>query len=142
MQLHRDRDKFAAAGAELVVIGQGTPRHAEHFIEQHELEGLRVLVDPDRTAYKLAGTKIGGVTDLFNPGVVAKGLLTSLRTGKVQGRTQGDNAQLGGVMIVLPGGDVPWTHLAEDAGDNAPPEEVLEALERAVQGSGKGADNG
>jgi hypothetical protein len=142
VQLHRDRDKFAAAGAELVVIGQGTPRHAEHFIEQHGVEGLRVLVDPDRTAYKLAGTKIGGVGDLFGPGVVAKGIMTSLRTGKVQGRVQGDAAQLGGVMIVMPGGEVAWTHLAEDAGDNAPPDEVLDALESAVKGSGKPADNG
>ena len=141
MQLHRDREKFDAAGAELVVIGQGTPRHAQHFIDEHELDGLRVLVDPDRAAYKKAGTKVGSVGDLFGPGVVAKGIVPSLRTRKVQGRTQGHPAQLGGVMIVLPGGEVAWTHLAENAGDNAPPEEVLEALGRAVKGSGKPTDN-
>ena len=56
MQLHRDREKFYAAGARLVVIGQGTPRHAQHFREQFDLDDLEILVDPDREAYAIAGT--------------------------------------------------------------------------------------
>src|ERR1700750_2498053 len=38
VQLHRDRQKFEAAGVRLAVIGQGTPAHAAHFAESHELE--------------------------------------------------------------------------------------------------------
>ena len=32
LQLHRDRDKFEQAGANLVVIGQGSPRQAARFL--------------------------------------------------------------------------------------------------------------
>ena len=38
MQLHRDRDKFEAAGVRLVVIGQGKPEHAIHFRDSHDIE--------------------------------------------------------------------------------------------------------
>ena len=43
MQLHRHREEFEEAGARLAVIGQGTPRHAEHFIEEYGLDGMQVL---------------------------------------------------------------------------------------------------
>src|SRR5437763_1849085 len=51
VQWHRDQAKSDAAGVRLAVVGQGTPRHAEHFIEEYGLDGMTVLVDPDRKAY-------------------------------------------------------------------------------------------
>jgi hypothetical protein len=131
VQLHRDREEFEAAGARLVVIGQGTPRHAAAFVEQHGLEGLHVLVDPERAAYRAAGTKIATFDELLGPRVMAKGVVTSLRTRKLQGRTQGDAAQLGGVLVIAPGGEVSWSHLSDDAGDNPPNEAVLKAVRAA-----------
>ena len=53
-------------------------------------------------------------------------------TGVVQGRTIGHAAQLGGVLVIRPGGTVAWSHMSEDASDNARPEEILAALERAA----------
>ena len=72
MQLHRDREKFDEADARVVLIGQGTPRHAEHFIEEYGLDGMQVLVDPDRKTYKAAGTKVATMSELFSPRIVAK----------------------------------------------------------------------
>ena len=138
MQLHRDREKFDAAGAALVVVGQGTPRHAQHFREQFDLDGLEVLVDPDREAYKLAGTKVATVSELFGPRSVLSGIKRSATTGMVQGTTKGHPAQLGGVMVVAPGGAVTWSHLADNAGDNPPNEDVL----AAVKDARAAADNG
>ena len=138
MQLHRDREKFAAEGAALVVIGQGTPRHAQHFREQFELEGLEVLVDPDREAYKLAGTKVGTMSELLGPRSVMSGIKRAATSRMVQGPTQGHPAQLGGVLVVAPGGAVAWSHLADNAADNPPNEEVLAAVKEARAG----ADNG
>jgi hypothetical protein len=134
VQLHRDRDAFEAAGVELAVIGQGTPRHAKHFEEQHDLD-LTLLVDPERKTYKAAGAKIANVGELLGPRVVAKGLRTALSERVVQGRTQGHPAQLGGVLVVAPGGAVTWAHLASDAGDNPPNAEVLEAARAAASGA-------
>ena len=138
MQLQRDHEKFEAAGAALVVVGQGTPRHAQHFREQYKLDGLELLVDPDREAYKVAGTKVATVGELLGPRSVAAGLKKTVNERVVQGKIQGHPAQLGGVMVVAPGGAVTWTHLAESASDTPPNEQVLAAVEE-VHGAADGA---
>lgn len=132
MQLHRDREEFDAAGVELAVIGQGTPRHARAFQDDHGLEGLRLLVDPDRKTYAAAGAKMGGVTDLFSPSVALRGLKAAAGERVVQGRTIGHPAQLGGVLVIAVGGEIVWSHLAGDAGDNPPNSAVLEAAREAA----------
>jgi peroxiredoxin len=132
VQLHRDREKFEAEGASLTVIGQGTPAHAAHFVEEYDLEGMRVLVDPKRAVYRAAGTKIATMSELFGPGVVMKGIYTAGKTGVVQGKTQGHAAQLGGVLVVARGGEVTWSHMAEDASDNPRNSRVLDAVRRAA----------
>jgi peroxiredoxin len=135
VQLHRDRDRFEEAGARLAVIGQGTPRHAEHFMEEYELDGLRLLVDPDRKTYKAAGAKIATFDELLGPRVVAKGVKVSATERLVQGRTDGHPAQLGGVLVVGRDGRVAWAHMANDAGDNPPNDDVLKAVHAAADAS-------
>jgi hypothetical protein len=125
--LDRARDQFEAAGASLVLIGQLTPRHAAHFRRRQGIE-LRVLADEERTSYKAAGAKIATFNELLGPKVTAKGVLTSVRTGQRQGRTLGHPAQLGGVLVIAPGGEVVWSHMADDASDNATTAEILGAL--------------
>jgi peroxiredoxin len=131
VQLHRDRDKFDAAGARLVLIGQGTPRHAQHFREQFDLEGLEILVDPDRAAYEAAGAKVATIGEMIGPKSVVAGLKRAASERMVQGPVKGHPAQLGGVLVVAQGGDVAWSHLADDASDNPPNDDVLAAVERA-----------
>ena len=132
MQLHRDREEFEAAGATLAVIGQGTPRHARAFMQDQSLDGLTLLVDPDRKTYAAAGAKMGGVSDLFSPSVALRGLKAVAGERVVQGRTVGHPAQLGGVLVIARGGAVAWSHLAGDAGDNPPNSDVLEAARAAA----------
>lgn len=114
----------------LVLIGQLTPRHAAHFRRRQKIE-LPVLADEDRSTYKTAGAKVGSLGELLGPKVVAKGALTTLRTGKLQGRTIGHPAQLGGAMVISPENEVVWSHMAKDASDNAAPDEILSALRKA-----------
>ncbi|HKN93635.1 MAG TPA: AhpC/TSA family protein [Thermoleophilaceae bacterium] len=130
MQLHRDRSKFDAAGVRLAVIGQGTPAHAQHFRETQEVD-LPMYVDEARDSYKAAGTKIATGAELIGPRMVAKGASVGRRDGVHQGRIIGHAAQLGGVMVVRPGNEIVYVHLADDAGDNPPNEEVLEAAKAA-----------
>jgi hypothetical protein len=125
------RQDFKTAGVNLVLIGQGTSRQAAEFRRRQGIQ-LPVLADHDRVSYKAAGTKVGGVTDLFSPQTVAKGLLATARTRRTQTRTIGNAAQLGGALVVLPDGSTPWSHMAEDASENAPPEEILAAVRDAV----------
>jgi hypothetical protein len=128
--LDRARQEFEDAGVNLVLIGQLTPRHASHFRRRQEIE-LPVLADERRVSYKAAGAKVGSATDLLGPKVMAKGVLTSLRTRQTQGKTLGHPAQLGGAMLITPSGEVLWSHMAKDAGDNASPKEILAAAREA-----------
>jgi peroxiredoxin len=125
--LDRARQDFEAAGARLVLIGQLTPRHAAHFRRRQRIE-LPVLADERRASYQAAGAKVATMNELLGPGVVAKGLMTTVQTGRFQTRTLGHPAQLGGAMVIKQDGSVAWSHMSEDAGDNASPEEILEAV--------------
>ena len=130
MQLHRARDEFRDAGANIVLIGQRTPSHAAEFRRQQGLE-LTVLADERRKTYALAGTKVATVGELIGPKVVARSLVATAKTGKVQTKTDGHTAQLGGTLVIAPDGRVTWSHIAHDASDNASPEAILEAV-RAI----------
>jgi peroxiredoxin len=130
VQLHRDRSKFDATGARLVVIGQGTPAQATQFQESLEIE-LPIYVDKSRDTYRAAGAKVATFNELLGPRVVAKGMAASRRDGVVQGKTVGHPAQLGGVIVMRRGGEIVYAHLADDASDNPPNSEVLDAATEA-----------
>jgi hypothetical protein len=131
MQLHRARSEFEQAGANLVLIGQATPRQAAHFRRRQGIQ-LPVLADKERVSYEAAGAKSAGLLDLYHPKVVFKGTITGARERTVQGRTIGDANQLGGALVITPEGQVPWSHMSKDAGDNASPEDILAAVRDAV----------
>ncbi|MGN6170505.1 MAG: AhpC/TSA family protein [Solirubrobacteraceae bacterium] len=131
MQLHRARAQFEQAGGNLVLIGQATPRDAARFRRRQGIQ-LPVLADEERVSYKAAGAKSGGVGDLFNPKVVAKGAMTAVREKTMQTRTIGDAGQLGGALVIDTKGNVTWSHMSTDASDNASPEEILAAVRAAV----------
>ena len=131
MQLHRHRDRFEEAGARLVVIGQGTPAMAREFQRSQHVD-LPLYIDASRAAYKAAGTKVATFNELLGPRVVARGVRRSISSHVHQGRVQGHAAQLGGVLVVAQDGSVPYAHLAEDASDNPPTDDVLAAAREAA----------
>ena len=114
----------------LVLIGQATPRHAAQFRRRQGIQ-LPVLADEKRVSYRAAGAKIANTTELFGPRSVSKGLLAGARSRKIQTRTIGDAAQLGGSIVVRPDGNVVWSHMSDNAGDNASPQEILAAVRTA-----------
>jgi peroxiredoxin len=126
VQLHRDRERFEAAGVRLALIGQGTPAQAREFRDSHKLE-LEMYVDERRDAYRGAGAKIGTFGELLGPRSVAVGIRRALTDGVRQGRTVGHPAQLGGVLLVRPDASIPYAHLAQNAADNPANDEVLAA---------------
>ena len=104
-----------------------------HFRRRQGIE-LPVLGDEKRASYKAAGAKMATMGELVGPSVVAKGILTTARTGRMQTRTIGHPAQLGGAMVIACDGRVVWSHMAHDASDNAQPEEILQAVRDAAGG--------
>ena len=132
MQLHRARSDFEADGVGLVLIGQKTPRHAAEFRRRHGID-LPVLADEHRETYKAAGARMGSLGDLLGPRSVTAGITKVFRSrGKVrQGRVIGSAAQLGGALVIAPGGRIVWSHRSENAADSASAEELLEAARGA-----------
>ena len=127
MQLHRARDRFDAAGVDLVLIGQAGSRQAAHFRGKLELDPLPVLADEDRATYRIAGFKRGGVSQLLGAKSVLSGVKHAARSGVVQGRPVGDVAQLGGVAVIAPGGEVVFEQASKNAGDTIEPDDLLAA---------------
>jgi peroxiredoxin len=132
VELEGARADFDAAGTCVVLIGQATPRQAAHFRRRLGID-LPVLADESRESYRAAGAKVATAGELLGPRSVSQGLRKTFESrGKVhQGRIVGHPAQLGGAMVITPGGEVAWSHMAEEASDNASPDEILEAARRA-----------
>jgi len=129
--LDRARSEFKAAGVGLVLIGQATPRDAAQFRRRQGIQ-LPVLADEKRISYRAAGAKMANASELFGPRSVSKGLIAGARSGRIQTRTIGNAAQLGGSLVVRPDGEVAWSHMSDNAGDNASPDEILAAVRAVV----------
>jgi peroxiredoxin len=132
VQLNRARAGFSEAGARLVLIGQGTPADAANFRRRMRID-LQVLADTDRVTYLWAGTKLATLGELIGPGVVVRGLLAMARHHVILGHNTADEAQLGGSIVVLPDGTIPFTHISRDASDMAAPAEILAVMAAAEQ---------
>jgi NAD(P)-dependent dehydrogenase (short-subunit alcohol dehydrogenase family) len=122
----RDRvDEIRAAGAELVIVGNGAPFFAQAFREDFALDGP-LLVDPELSAYRAAGLRRGRV-EMLSPRL-AGNAWRALRGGHRQEGVQGDPWQLGGVFVIRPGGDLCFRYASREAGDHPPVDHILDAL--------------
>lgn len=132
--MDRAHQDFEAAGVDLVLIGQATPRHAAHFRRTQGV-GLQVLADEQRSSYRAAALKKANLGELLGPKIVAKGLATMRSTGKMQGRTIGSPNQLGGAAVIAPGDRVLFFQPSANAADNVEPAALLAAARGAAAAS-------
>src|SRR5690606_34517699 len=124
-QLRGRLSELHARGAELAVVGNGTPAQAARFVRERAPD-VTVLVDPGLKAYEAAGLK-RSVGALLRPSVLGNAW-RALRAGHGQGLTQGDPWQQGGVLVVGQGGDLRYAYVSQAPGDHPPLEDVLAAL--------------
>ena len=125
MQLHRDEAQIHAAGADLYIIGNGTPNFIEGFRDQTKFTGP-IYTDPSLAVFKAAQLK-RSVMRTLDPRSLGNAL-KGLRHGQMQGRTQGDAWQQGGVLVVSRQGEVRYHHASERPGDNATAAQIASAL--------------
>jgi hypothetical protein len=124
VQLHRRIDELSAR-ADVIVIGNGSPSFIDGFRETTGWRGP-VLTDPSLAVYNAAGLK-RSVLRTLDPRGALRGLKT-LSKGIMQGRTQGDQWQQGGVLVIATNGDVLWSHASGGPGDNATVDQILTAI--------------
>ena len=128
VQLHREIDSIRNAGAEVFVIGNGSPSFIAGFRETTKYDGI-IYTDPSLAVFKAAQLKRGVMTTL-DPRALGKTVGAFMR-GQRQGLTQGDSWQQGGVLVIAPDGTVKWHHASERPGDNAEPQQIVAALKSA-----------
>ena len=129
-ELRQIVDDIHAEGAELVIVGSGSPQMAGFFAEDYAIT-TPVLTDPQREVYRILEVRRPPRLSLADPRVVLPALRALLRGHRqVFGAESelGDTSQLGGVFIVRPGGEVAWAHRSAFAGDRPSNTQVLAAL--------------
>ena len=82
-----ERHELDARGVDVVVVGNGTPRHAAMFREDERVP-FTLWVDPELHAYRAAGLRRGLRQVLTLRGVGHS--IRALRAGFRQTRTKGD----------------------------------------------------
>ena len=126
MQVHRARLEIRERGAELAIVGNGAPSFARAFREDLGLD-VRLYTDPSLETYRALAFHRGLLRTALSPrtwGHAAR----ALAGGFLQGRTQGDPLQLGGVVVVRPDGTVAYRFASAEAGDHPPIADILAAL--------------
>lgn len=126
--MRREAKRIHAAGAELVIVGNGSAHFAQAFREDLKLT-TPLYTDPSLNSYAALGMKrgLGGAAGSL---AALRNAARALAAGHRQGPVQGDAWQLGGVLVVDTEGGVLYRHLSDAAGDHPPVADVLRALER------------
>lgn len=141
-QLRREVETIRSLGAELVVVGNGTAAFANAFRGDLELD-IPLYIDAACESYRALGMRRGiartlGWRSLARMvGVIYEHPLRRLPTvlrwwydaiPALKPGDHGDAWQLGGVLIVHPGGDVALRYLSAFAGDHPSVATLLGAL--------------
>jgi hypothetical protein len=129
VQLHREVDLIRTAGADLVVIGNGSPSFIAGFRDETGWDGP-LYTDPSLAVYKAAELK-RGVLRTLDPRALGK-TIKAFSHGQRQGRTQGDPWQQGGTLVIAPDGTVLLHHVSENSGDQSQAEQIALALTAAA----------
>ena len=118
-------DEIHKAGAELIIVGNGSPQFATNFKKRLQLN-TPLYVDPNMEAYRAAGlkrTKLGTI----GPRVWIPALLALVR-GHHQAGKEGDPYQQGGVFVIFPGDRIIYSHISKRASDRPKVSDILKAL--------------
>jgi hypothetical protein len=130
LQLQRDRQRLAGAGGDVVLVGLGRPEQAAAFKSETGV-GFRLLVSPDKSAYRAMDLRRGTNRDVLGLRALAS-VPRAVRGGGSWRRPRQDWHQLGGTFVIAPGGELVWSHRATHSGDNATTDEIVAALEDAT----------
>lgn len=118
--------RIHAAGAELVIVGNGGTQQASDFAHRSSIT-TPLFTDPSLSTYRALNAKRGG------GGLrLLQDALRALLKGHVQWRVMRDPRQHGAVFVIMRGGIVVYGHVGEITGDDPDPEQFVGLLAQAV----------
>jgi peroxiredoxin len=136
-QLRHQYPDLQAAGAQVVVVGMGTPAQTRDYIAAEDVP-FPVLSDPRRVSHRAYGAMRGGLRQLaFHPRIWTRGKQFR-QEGLVQTETVGDPAQLSATFIIDRQGIIRVAERAALSSDFTSVDALLAALAalpRAAAGS-------
>jgi hypothetical protein len=118
--------EIRAAGADAVVIGQGTPAMAAEARRETGWRG-RLLVDGEGAAYRAAGLGRATPFTILRP-ALWRAAAAAKRAGFRQTATRGSAFRLGGTLVVAPGDRLLHAYRNRRPEDEAPLDDVLRSL--------------
>jgi len=116
------------AGARLVVVTPQNAARAAAWRAELSLGRALVIADPDRTLYDAVGARRPAPFWLLRPRVMTAGLRALVARERIGFRSGDDTRQLGADVVIDRDGQIVFLHLAADAADRTPPEEILALL--------------
>lgn len=127
-------EDFEKAGAQVALIGTGSPPAAKAFAQAVGLPpSLPVLCDRGRGSFGLLQLRRSAAATLLLPRVLKK-WFALLRRGIRQGKVQGDPWQQGGAAVIGPagGGELLYRYASKAPDDELPLDDVLGAVRAAA----------
>lgn len=129
MQVHRERAAFEQLGVKVVIIGHSSLRYAKAFVDETGID-LPVYVDENRSLYKALEFK-RPILSFLSPKVF-KRAAQARQAGFTQPGVHGDAFQLGGVILRLPDGAMPYRYASQHPGDHPDLEGLKADVRRAL----------
>jgi peroxiredoxin len=125
-QLRTRRAEFEQAGAEVVLVGMGTPVECAAFLRKFEIP-FPMIADSRQALYRQFHLKRMSPLEAFSPTVAIKGVGAMAR-GFGIGKPIGDILQLPGAFVIDSGGRTVFSHQPSGPADYAAPDALLKAL--------------
>jgi hypothetical protein len=129
-QLRHERRRIAEAGAQVVLVGMGTPSESTAFAAKYDVP-YPIICDPGKIVYRTFELKRMAPWGFLAPDVVLKGV-SAMARGHLMGLPQGDVRQLPGVFVISTAGKIVFSHYAADPADQP----ALAVILEAVKGTG------
>jgi hypothetical protein len=127
--VHRERGAFRKLGVQAVVVGHSSLRYAKAFVDETKIE-LPVYVDEKRVVYRALEFK-RPLLSFLTPKVFRRAA-EARKEGFTQPGVHGDAFQLGGVVLLMPDGSMPYKYSSQFAGDHPKIQDLKAEVKKAL----------
>ena len=124
--MRRNKKSFEKAGAQVVLVGMGTPSESAQFAAKFNVP-FPIAADPQKKLYRKFELKQMSTFGLFSPSVALKGV-AAIVGGHGIGMPQGDVRQLPGVFIINTAGQIVFSHFSSSPADHPDVETIIAVL--------------
>jgi len=126
-QLRRNKESFEKAGAQVVLVGMGTPSESAEFAAKFKVP-FPMVADPEKKLYRKFELKRMSTLGFLSPSLALKGV-AAMVGGHGLGMPQGDVRQLPGVFIIDTAGEIVFSHFSSNPADHPDAKTIIDALD-------------